>query len=113
MRRKFCSRAENEGQDDKIDTWKYEDRLIGSLARLGKIDEARKELASMKNNHLTNRLLEAVVAARSGDIKATAQALERLKQAYYSMRTIYNDPDLGPLLRSDAFKKLRKKYPEK
>ena len=39
-------------------------------------------------------------------------ALSEPPPAAYFLRTCYQDPDLGPLLRGEAFREFREKYPE-
>ncbi len=89
------------------------DRKFRSLIRLDRLDEARAMLRPPDKRRWPDELHWAMVlAAKTGDVGT----LERILGDYQKVRTdypaqAYADEDLGPLLRSDAFTKLREKYP--
>jgi len=56
--------------------------------------------------------LARIVAVGFPDEKRTTHIVDRSARRHYPVGSYYSDPDLGPLLRSDAFKALRQKYPE-
>jgi hypothetical protein len=91
--------------------WKFEDRLIRSLVRLKRFDEARRELQLTEKRMGRNALLRAVIAAASGDVAATEEYLRSIRNQPFTLQSCYGDPDLGPALQGEAFRKLREKYP--
>jgi hypothetical protein len=91
--------------------WLFRDRLARSLGYLKRVDEALKELRTRENKP-SQLLLEAVVFAVAGDVAGTETALARCTQQGYNTLVFHNDPDLGPALRSEPFKKLCEKYPD-
>lgn len=87
---------------------KFQDRLIRSLVRLKRVEEAHKEIKAMK---VEDKMLRAVVAAARGDMVTTELLLAELFKEEEDSSMFYEDPDLGPLLRSERFRALREKYP--
>ena len=47
-----------------------------------------------------------------GDVASTEEDLAQCVQIGMKPEEFYNDPDLGPILRTEPFKGLREKYPE-
>jgi tetratricopeptide (TPR) repeat protein len=90
--------------------WMFADRLVRSLARLKRTDEALKEWRALQAN--SNPVLEAVIHALAGDVAQTETALARCVAKGSGTWAFHNDPDLGPILRSDPFQKLCQKYPD-
>lgn len=90
----------------------FEDRLVRSLVRLKRFDEAVKEARAADPDE-GGLLLQAVAHAAAGDLVRTAEALDRcVKDGGYPVEAFYDDPDLGQALRGERFRELRKKYPE-
>jgi hypothetical protein len=97
---------------ERFQVWKYEDRLIRSLIRLKDFAAAQKELAALDREKRPNLLLEVVLAANSGDVAATTKALQRCKDRDFYFGSLYSDTDLGPILRSEPFRRVREQFPE-
>jgi predicted Zn-dependent protease len=92
-------------------TWRLRDRLVRSLVRLKRFDEALKE-AQARGPGGRNMVLEVLVRAAAGDMAKTAEALQAGGDRPYLVASCYRDPDLGPLLRGDRFRAVRERYPE-
>jgi len=96
----------------KINDWLFKEQLVRSLLRLKRFEEARKELRPSNKELYYNRLLDAAITAATGDVEKTEKVLEELIQIQrYEPAAFYADADLGPLLRTEPFKKLLEKYP--
>jgi hypothetical protein len=92
--------------------WQYRDRLVRSLARLGRHAEALEQAEAFAAEQGGDALLLAVAHARAGDRAQTVAAMERCAQWFASAHAFYNDPDLGPVMCSDAFRAVRERFPE-
>src|SRR5262249_5513049 len=75
--------------------WKFRDRLVRSLARLKRFDEALKEAEPSAKDRFGDLLLPAVVHALAGDVAKTGLALEESERRGYNAQSFYGDPDLG------------------
>lgn len=96
--------------DGEADEWWYVDRLVRVLVRLGKSQAAVSEVRSRDINNFDTLLLVLAYAA-AGDVEQTIRAFEQCLEEGYDLDELYGDEDLGPILRSDAFRTLRTKYP--
>lgn len=90
--------------------WKCEAQLVRSLVRLKKIDEAIREAETINQRKDAAPVLLALALAGTGDAKRVLEFLESRKQRFL-IEDCYRDEDLGPLLRSDAFKSVRDRFP--
>jgi hypothetical protein len=85
--------------------------LVRSLARLKRFDEALVE-ARESTRRDGDPYFELVVHAVAGDVENAARVLgECIKQGYH-IETFYEDLDIARALRSNAFAKLRDKFPD-
>lgn len=92
-------------------SWKLFGMRIGALVRLKRFDDARALLAS----HERIRPLpyyRALVEAAAGNVPAASAALYALLRNGFGLQSLYEDPDLGPALRSDAFASFRERRPQ-
>lgn len=92
--------------------WKYENQRVRCLVRLKRTDEAVREAENVKKSGRWPGTTVVLAHAANGDLPKTLAALAEFKTNPYQIRNCYQDEDLGPLLRSDAFKSVREKYPE-
>jgi tetratricopeptide (TPR) repeat protein len=92
--------------------WRYKDRLVRSLVRLKRFDEALHEARAFAKERNGNLLLPAVVYAAAGDVAKTEAELVKCARRYYGTYAFYNDPDLGPALGRAPFRALRQRFPE-
>ncbi|MCI0461269.1 MAG: hypothetical protein L0Z62_30345 [Gemmataceae bacterium] len=92
--------------------WKYRDRLVRSLARLKRFDEALQEAEAIAKERHGSPLLVAVVHAAAGDVERTGAALAKYLKRNHDTYALYADPDLGPALCSEPFRALRQRHPE-
>ncbi len=97
---------------DNQHKWKFGDRLVRSLIRLKRFDEAGKEAEAIAKEKFGNLLLPAIVYASAGNVAKTGAALEELVKRRYTAHAFYGDADLGTALRSEPFRALRARYPE-
>jgi hypothetical protein len=97
----------NTRQNSAVLPSEWEEHLVRSLLRLRRFPEAHAELDRDRLKDFT--VLRAAVCAVSGDVAGTEKELEEADEVG---RQFYDDPDLGPALRSEPFREIRKKYPE-
>jgi hypothetical protein len=95
---------------EQLGSW-YAQRLVRSLVRAKRLDEAKRALETLPAT-VRPPLLPAVLAAVRGDVAETGRLLEEQVKTGYHPDLFYYDEDLGPALRSEAFRALRQKYPE-
>ena len=89
----------------------WEDRIIRSLARLGRHDEALA-IARTSTERDLDPWFEAVVQAAAGNVEETIDAMRHcLSTGAYTPEQFYADDDMGPALRSEAFAPLRELWP--
>jgi hypothetical protein len=97
---------------NEANAWRFKDLLVRSLAHEKRADEALAELKPADEAQ-RNYVLEAVVHALAGNTAKTEAVLAAgIEKKHLSTWSFYNDPDLGPILRSEPFKKIAEKYPE-
>jgi len=90
--------------------WKFEGSLVRGLVRAGKAEQAVKEAEALtKSGHLDPLLLVLAHAAQ-GDVQKTIAAAEKLRDGLARQRC-YQDEDLSPLLRREAFAAFRTRFP--
>jgi len=94
-----------------INQWRFRSLMIRSLAHDKKVDEALLELRKLEKGY-QDRVLEAVVYALAGDVPGTEAVLERASKEGQALWMFHADEELGPILRSEAFKKVCEKYPD-
>jgi tetratricopeptide (TPR) repeat protein len=91
--------------------WQAQSNLVRALVRLKKPADARTELRTFQENF--DPRLDAVIDGALGDAPAVLETMDKLMaKGTYQLRYLYDDPDLGPVLRSPAMKAVREKYPE-
>ncbi len=90
---------------------KVADYQIRSLVRLKRPKDAIREAERLQANAYERRLLLVLAHASTSDAKETLAVLEKMRPEAYFLRNCYDDADLGPLLRSEPFGKLREKFP--
>lgn len=89
--------------------WSVRDRIVRSLVRLGKFDEAKTALETMPVKW--PGILPVLVAAAAGDVVATEAAMKDVVGDHGRPDWLYADPDLGPLLKGERFKSVRDAFP--
>jgi hypothetical protein len=92
--------------------WKANDYRVRALVRLKQTKDAVREAQAVVRCSTGDRLLLALAHAAGGDVKQTIAALEKPRPPDYLLRRCYQDEDLGPILRTDAFREFRDKFPE-
>jgi tetratricopeptide (TPR) repeat protein len=91
--------------------WRRTDRLVRSLIKLKRHADARRE-ARVSRKKGGSDLLVVLAHAAAGDVPASLKAAkEATRNSDWVVASFYHDPDLGPILRSEAFADFRKKYP--
>ncbi len=90
--------------------WIPGDRLIRSLVRLNKLDEAEWEARRFYGTHKDPYLI-ILVCASAGKTGDAIHGFHKALAGGYAPADLYNDIDVGPLLRRPAYKDLHKKYP--
>ncbi len=90
----------------------YDNLLVRSLLKLDRIDEAVRQADLIGRRKLSNRVLVVLAHAATGDAKQTIAATAKLGPPRYLLWDCYHDEDLGPMLRGDAFREFRERFPE-
>jgi predicted Zn-dependent protease len=92
--------------------WKRDDYLVRCLVKLGKTKEAVKEAEALAGKGRVGQVLVLLCHAAAGNVKQVIAAVEKARPGRINLAACYRDPDLGPLLRSEAFKAFRDKFPQ-
>jgi hypothetical protein len=92
--------------------WQYDSYTVRCLLQLKQNAEALQHAEAVAKRKTGNRVLLVLVEASSGNVKKTISAVNRLGATTYLLEDCYRDEDLGPILRSDAFREFRERYPE-
>jgi predicted Zn-dependent protease len=92
--------------------WKAQDYRVRGLVKLMRTKEAVQEATTAARTRYGNRVLLVLAHAATGDVKQTIAVLEKGRSRPYLLRSCYQDPDLGPLLRGEPFRELREKFPQ-
>jgi tetratricopeptide (TPR) repeat protein len=85
--------------------------LIRCLVKSQRWDEALAEVPRLEVKESVV-IFGLLIQLARGDLAAAETSLQRLTEFKVELADIYEDHDIGPLLRSDACKALREKYPE-
>jgi tetratricopeptide (TPR) repeat protein len=91
--------------------WQADNYRVRSLVKLMRNDEAIQAAETAVKRH-GDRMLLVLAHAAAGDVKRTIADLEQAKSASYFVGDCYRDDDLGPILRSEAFRTFRDRFPE-
>jgi hypothetical protein len=83
---------------------------VRALVRLKRTAEAIRAAEAEANRG--NRVLLLLAYAAAGDAQRAIALMERMPPQLYLVHTSYADTDLGPLLRGDAMRTFRERYPE-
>jgi hypothetical protein len=91
---------------------KANDYRVRCLVRLKRAQDAVREAqAALRGRHANRRPLVLAWAA-TGDVRQTIAAVGKDPPSTYFLKGCYEDADLGPILRSNAFREFRAKFPE-
>jgi hypothetical protein len=91
--------------------WKTDDYLVRCLVKLKRTKEAIQEAEAIAKSKHGNQLPLVFAHAAQGDVKQTIAVVERSPANTYLIASFYQDPDLGPILRSDGFRPFRDRFP--
>lgn len=108
---KLFAQQQGDLAQDEQRRWWVADRLIRSLVRLQRFDEAL-QIAGAFHEREKDPWFMAVAHAASGDVENCAAALGQCAELGYSADDFYADPEIGAALRSEAFARLRETYPD-
>jgi uncharacterized protein HemY len=90
--------------------WKTTERRVRCLVKLKRNREAIQEAEAEKKAH-GDRFSLLLAYAAAGDAPRTVATMEKVRYRSYLIRRCYEDEDLGPILRGDAFRAFREKFP--
>ena len=90
--------------------WKADDYRVRCLLKLKRTEEAIR--AAKRSSSDTAIECCWCWPAATGDVKRTIAIVEQPKAPKYLVGNCYRDADLGPMLRSEAFRAFREKFPE-
>ena len=96
------------GEADDLEP--FDDLLVRSLVRVGRLDEAVKHAARI-TARTGDPWYEAVAYAAAGDLANAAQAFAACLRHHHRTADFYDDPDIAAALASEALAPLRKQYP--
>jgi predicted Zn-dependent protease len=108
---KLLAENREEAFSQPVWPWKADDYRVRCLVKLKRTDDALREAEALAKKRTGSRLFLVLAQASTGDVKQTIAALGKSPQPYF-LSDCYKDPDLGPILRSEAFKELQEKFPE-
>jgi tetratricopeptide (TPR) repeat protein len=92
--------------------WKCDNNVVRCLVKLKRTEEAIEEAEKLFKNKRGNHILTVLASASSGDARQAIAAVEKRLPDRYLVSDCYRDPDLGPMLRGDAFADFRQHFPE-
>jgi predicted Zn-dependent protease len=92
--------------------WKINDYLIRGLVKLGRTREAVQHAEASFKNRRGNVVLLLLAHAANGDVKQALAVMEKEAAPQYLREDCYDDLDLGPILRTDAFREFRQRFPD-
>ncbi len=92
--------------------WKAENYRVRALVKLKRPDEAVREAEAVLKSRPGDRLLLVLAHAARGDVQQAVAALGQVTPRSYLIGSCYRDPDLGPILRGEAFRAFRERFPE-
>ncbi|MSU80066.1 MAG: hypothetical protein EXS16_18490 [Gemmataceae bacterium] len=92
--------------------WKMEGWLVRSCVLAKKSADAIAEAETITKVPAGAKNLMVLALASTGDVKKTIAYVELNSSNRYFVDTLYRDEDLGPILRGDAFRTFRDRYPE-
>jgi hypothetical protein len=92
-------------------SWRREDYRVRALVRLKRADEAVREVEARYRPRRGQALLVVLAHAARGGAGEALTAAAKLPGGELHVPLLYGDPDLGPLLRGEAFRAFRAKYP--
>jgi hypothetical protein len=95
---------------DELNRGRFEDRLIRSLVRTKRFEEAWRE-AKASTRRDGDPWFELVVACSQPNAEATERLLSACVDRGYRTEDFYADVDIGHALKSEVLKSLRQKYP--
>jgi hypothetical protein len=91
--------------------WQFGNYLVRGLVKLGRARDAVQEAEALEKKKAGNPIALVLAHASTGDVKQTIAVLEKLRVQPYTLRSCYQDEDLGALLQSEPFRELREKFP--
>ncbi len=93
--------------------WRTGSRLIRCCVKLKRYQEAVREAEKRtKQNPYADRFELVFALASAGDVPRAMATIEKASYRIYLLRKCYEDEELGPILRSEAFRAFREKYPQ-
>jgi tetratricopeptide (TPR) repeat protein/uncharacterized protein HemY len=92
--------------------WKTEDYRVRCLVKLKRAADAIQEAEKMAKRRHGGRVALLLAHASTGNVKQTIATMEKHRLPSYELRSCYQDADLGPILRGEAFAAFREKFPE-
>lgn len=92
--------------------FKANDYRIRCLVKLGRTDEAVKETETLWTKRYIQPDLVVLAHAAHGGLEGAIGAAERVATGRYRLEGCYAHPDLGPILRSEAYRPFRERFPE-
>jgi len=92
--------------------WKSDNYLVRCLAKLKRSDEAIKEAEAIAKRPMGNGVLLVLAYASGGNVEQTIAVVSKLGSRPFLVEDCYRDEDLGPILRGEAFRAFRERFPE-
>jgi tetratricopeptide (TPR) repeat protein len=92
--------------------WLTDSRLVRCLVKLKRYPEAIQEAEKSAKRPFGDRFELVFAHVSAGDVPQSIEAIQKTTYRVYLLRRCYEDEELGPILRSEAFRSLREKFPE-
>jgi uncharacterized protein HemY len=98
--------------ESEIPLWTYEDRLMRSLIRAERFEEAENIAQGIKARDDESWFLLMVYAVWQDEDAAMEMAQVCIDSGNYRVNEMYDDEDIGPALKTEVFAKFRAKFPQ-
>ena len=86
--------------------------LVRCLVKVGRVKEAIAEAESQIRDKQSYVVPLVLATAAGNDVQQTIAVVEKYNHQRYLLESCYRDEDLGPILRGDAFRAFRERFPE-
>lgn len=106
----------DEQREDAFAMWRFrykaDDYRVRCLLRLKRTAEAIRAAQALAQQKHGNHLPLVLAHAAAGDVHQAMAAIGKSRSGAWLVVNCYRDPDLGPILRSQAFAAFREKFPQ-
>lgn len=103
----------NSDDSHSVNAYTTRDKSLVCLVRLKRHEDAVKLALDWEVNSPSENPIPLILAhAAAGDVKQTLRLVEAHARNHIGLADFYRNEDLGPLLRSDAMRQVRERFPD-